>query len=289
MTLDPARLTRPLDQDTYTLLRSGVQDDPQINVYINEQGDFAVLDPMPVMDYAAYERRSEKLGLQAYAKNSGGLEARLQKVQHLIPDGGGVLEIGAANAAFLELAQNAVPASRYAAIEPDQNTRPDRDRLSWLTQYDEIEEARAGGERFDLVMLFHVFEHIPEPDVFLAEARSLLAEGGSLLIEVPCLHDPLLTLYENADYQAFYFQRQHPFVYSAPSLERVLKHSGFVVRTSIPHQRYGIENHLQWLSAGKPGGNARFRELFGTTDLAYRAALEAQGTTDTIIIEAVAA
>ncbi|MBT6441667.1 MAG: class I SAM-dependent methyltransferase [Alphaproteobacteria bacterium] len=288
MSVDVARLTKPLDQDTYTLLRSGVQDDPAVSVYINEQGDFAVLDPMPVMDYAAYERRSEKLGLQAYAKNSGGLEARLDKVRNLIPEGGRVLEIGAANAAFLELAHDAVPASRYAAIEPDQNTKPDRDRLSWLTQYDGIEEARGSGERFDLIMLFHVFEHIPEPDTFLAEARGLLAEGGALLIEVPCLHDPLLTLYESADYQAFYFQRQHPFVYSAPSLERVLRHNGFAVRTSIPHQRYGIENHLQWLSAGKPGGNARFRELFGVTDVAYRAALEAQGTADTIIVAAVA-
>lgn len=289
MSLDPARLTKPLDQDTYTLLRSGVQDDPAVNVYINEQGDFAILDPMPVMDYGAYERRSEKLGLQAYAKNSGGLEARLDKVRSLIPEGGRVLEIGAANAAFLELAHDAVPGCRYAAIEPDQNTKPERDRLSWLTQFDGIKEARDRGERFDLVMLFHVFEHIPEPDTFLAEVHTLLAKGGALLIEVPCLHDPLLTLYESADYQAFYFQRQHPFVYSAPSLERVLQHSGFMVRASIPHQRYGIENHLQWLSAGKPGGNARFRALFGATDVAYRAALEAKGATDTIIVEALAA
>lgn len=283
------RLTAPLDQDRYSLLRKGVQDDPEINVFINAQGDFAFLDPMPVIDYAAYERRSEKLGLQAYARNSGGLEARLEKVGPLIPSDGRVLEIGAANAAFLELAHAASPGCSYAAIEPDERTKPDRDRLVWLEQFDGIEAVRAGSERFDLVMLFHVFEHILEPDAFLTDVHNLLGEGGALLIEVPCLRDPLLTLFECEAYQAFYFQRQHPFVYSAPSLERVLAQSGFAVRREIFHQRYGMENHLHWLAAGEPGGNAHFRELFGGSDRSYRAALEAAGLTDTVIVEAVAA
>jgi len=289
VTVDTTRLSEPLDKDEYVLLRSGVQDDPAIDVYINRQGDFAFLDPMPVVDYASYQRRSEKLGLQGYARNSGGLERRLAKVRTLIPAGGRVLEIGAANAAFLELAHDASPTTDFAAIEPDQNTRPDRGRLPWLRQYDDIHGAGSDGARFDLIMLFHVFEHILEPAEFLAQAHGLLAPGGALLIEVPCLFDPLLTLYESAAYQAFYFQRQHPFVYAAPSLERVLSQSGFALRRTIPHQRYGLENHLQWLAAGKPGGNERFRALFDATDATYRAALEAGGSTDTIIVEAVAA
>ena len=289
MTVDRSRLARPLNEDRYNLFCKGVQDDPGIDVYINEQRDFAFLDPMPVMDYVSYERRSEKLGLQAYARSSDGLQARLEKVATLIPREGRVLEIGAANAAFLELAHKAAPGSRFATIEPDQNTKPERDRLTWLTQFDGIEEARQRGERFDLIMLFHVFEHVLEPEAFLAQLHGLMAEGGALLIEVPCLHDPLLTLFGSAVYRAFYFQRQHPFVYSASSLERVLSQAGFTVRTALPHQRYGMENHLQWLSMGKPGGNAKFRELFGSCDATYRAALEAEGTTDTIIVEAVEA
>ena len=289
MSLDTSRLPAPLRDDSYSLLRRGVQDDPAIDVYINAQGDFAFLDPEPVMDYAAYETRSEKLGLKAYVKKSGGMDARLEKVRGLIPADGHVLEIGAADGAFLELAHDAVPGSRFSSIEPDQRTRPQRDALAWLTQYDSMELATEAGGRFDLVMLFHVFEHIADPATFLAGIHGLLGQGGALLIEVPCLHDPLLTLYENPAYQAFYFQRQHPFVYSAPSLERVLAQNGFAVRRNIAHQRYGMENHLQWLAAGKPGGNGKYGELFDAPDAAYRAALEAAGKTDTIIIEAVAA
>ena len=283
-----ARLVAPLGRDSFTLLRSGVQDDPSIDVYVNEQGDFAVLDPMPVMDYASYERRFDKLGLKNYARSLSGPKGRLEKVRHLIPTGGHVLEIGAADGAFLKLAHDAAPDGTFGAVEPDQHTKPDRDNLPWLTQYDTIGDAMAQGATFDLVMLFHVFEHVLDPAAFLREAHGILAPGGALLIEVPCLHDPLLSLYDSSAYQDFYFQRQHPYVYSAASLQRVLEHGGFATRRVIPYQRYGLENHLQWLSQGCPGGNERFRDLFNDSDATYRAALEAAGMTDTVIVEAVA-
>lgn len=282
-----ARLVEPLGRDSFSLLRSGVQDDPAIDVYINEQRDFAVLDPMPVMDYASYERRFEKLGLKTYARSLSGPKGRLEKIRHLIPEDGRALEIGAADGAFLKLAKDALPNCALSAVEPDQQTKTARDDLPWLVQYETVGHAIEQGATFDLVMLFHVFEHVLDPAAFLTEVQQILAPDGSLLIEVPSLHDPLLTLYESAAYQAFYFQRQHPYVYSAPSLERVLKNGGFTTRRVVPYQRYGLENHLQWLAKGSPGGNERYRDLFAGSDASYRAALEAAGTTDTVIVEAV--
>ena len=282
-----ARLVAPLGRDSFTLLRSGVHDDPAIDVYINEQRDFAVLDPMPVMDYGSYERRYEKLGLKTYARSLSGPEGRLKKIRHLIPEGGRALEIGAADGSFLKLAKQALPECAFSAVEPDQHTKPARDDLPWLVQFETVGHAIEQGVTFDLVMLFHVFEHVLVPAAFLAEVQQILAPGGALLIEVPSLHDPLLSLYENSAYQAFYFQRQHPYVYSAPSLERVLKNGGFTTRRVISYQRYGLENHLQWLAKGSPGGNERYRALFAESDASYRAALEAAGTTDTVIVEAV--
>ena len=102
-----------------------------------------------------------------------------------------------------------------------------------------------------------------------------------MIIEVPSLDDPLSSLYKSPAHRDFYFQKQHPYVYSAKSLRRVLEHHGFRVEI-VPYQRYGLENHLQWLSAGKPGGNAEFARTFQSCDAAYRAALEASGLTDTV-------
>jgi len=98
----------------------------------------------------------------------------------------------------------------------------------------------------------------------------------------------LLSLYGSTAYRDFYFQRQHPFVYSAASLRRVLGHEGYTAEM-IPYQRYGLENHLGWLTAGKPGGNAQFRALFAGGEAGYTAAPEGRGRTDTVFAVARAA
>jgi len=48
-----------------------------------------------------------------------------------------------------------------------------------------VDFAAHSDERFDLIMLHHAFEHLPQPDAALAAAASLLAEDGWLLLRVP--------------------------------------------------------------------------------------------------------
>ena len=281
---DVFRLPTPLDRDTYHCVRTGISDDPEISVWINSDGTFAFLDPYPSVDYATYLPRLQSLGLQAYKKTSGVLERRLFKIYPVLSAVDSILEIGAADAAFLTLVHEQFPVLDCHSVEPDQNTRAARDALPWLKQASSLAEATGAGTKADLVAMFHVFEHIEQPADFLASVRQVLAPNGLLLIEVPSLTDPLLSLYASPAYQSFYFQRQHPYVYSASSLERVLAANGFAVERFIPHQRYGMENHLQWLAAARPGGNPQFRDLFADLGEGYRSSLERAGMTDTIIV-----
>jgi SAM-dependent methyltransferase len=280
------RLPAPLCDESYRLLRTGVFDDSDIRVYVNEAGDFACLDPTPAVDYASYRPRVQALGLEDYKKRNNVLSARLNKILPLLSDATGFLEIGAADGAFLKRVRDCIPALDCYSVEPDYNTRPSRDALPWLMQFDSLEEATRAGCSVDVVGMFHVFEHLENPAAVLDAIHGVLAPEGILLIEVPCLSDPLLSLYQCEAYQAFYFQRQHPYVYSGASLGRVLEHNAFRVIDVIPFQRYGVENHLQWLTTGRPGGNEDFRALFGSVDGAYREALERRGSTDTVFVTA---
>jgi len=281
---DTSQLPPPLDSDRYHLLRRGIADDPTVDVYVNNRGDFAFRHPVPAIDYGTYLPRVQSLGLQAYKKTSDVLEQRLIKISPVLAPVSSILEIGAADAAFLAMVHERFPGVGCHSIEPDQNTRAARDALPWLRQASSLAEAIEAGTKADMVAMFHVFEHIDQPAQFLASVRQLLGPGGLLLIEVPSLTDPLLSLYASPAYQSFYFQRQHPYVYSAPSLERVLSVNGFAIERLIPHQRYGMENHLQWLTAERPGGNQRFRYLFADVGDGYRSCLEQAGMTDTIIV-----
>jgi len=274
-------LPPPFDAERYSRLRTGIYDDPGLDVYVNEAGDFAHLSPLPTTDYRNYASRVKRLGLEGYKKKNAGYALRYQKLVQLFAGARSFLEIGAGAGGFLAHVREQHPDIAYACIEPDENSRNARAELSWLRQFEMFDDAPAGS--FELVGLFHVLEHVLEPVSFLRSCAGLLSPNGRLIVEVPSLDDPLLSLYHLESYENFFFQRQHPFYYSASSLKRLLESTGFVVESVIFHQRYGIENHLSWLQTGKPGGSAEFRSIFGQADKQYRASLEASGHSDAAV------
>lgn len=282
-------LPSPFCEGRFHLLRSGVYDSADTEVYLNEEEDFAFLHPRPEVDYVRYKPRVAALELVEYKKSLAVVQRRFEKVCGGLRGAGSVLEIGAGDASFLAHVGTQCPNISLASQEIDQNTRPARDAVEGLVQYASLEEVRQSGERFDVICMFHVLEHIFDPGRFLANCVACLAPGGRLIIEVPSLDDPLLTLYDCEAYQRFYFQRQHPYVYSAGSMTRLLVHQGLEVERAIHHQRYGLENHLHWLSAGKPGGSKQLREILAGCEAAYMACLERQGRADSFIALARAA
>jgi len=279
-------LPAPLNEDEFELFRRGVSDDPATDVWVNAAGDFAFLNPHPSVDYSAYKPRVSNHSLSQY--KTGLIQSlyrrRTEKLRPWLNEAGAILEVGGGDGAYLEYLRGVlVPHAAFSMVEPDRNTLEIRRAKAWLDDYVELAEVEAVGARFDIVMMFHVFEHISQPHRFLADVARCLRPGGQMIIEVPCLHDPLLDLFSCEAYSAFYFQGQHPFVYSMASLERVLRVGGFVVTGMVPFQRYGLENHLTWLASGRPGGDRELAHLLAETEDAYIAALEARGRTDTII------
>lgn len=278
-------LPAPFDGEPFTLLKRGISDDPAVDVYVNQARDFAVLYPQPSVDYGSYRPRHQQLKLTSYRKTNEIIERRLDKVGRYFSAGQSVLEIGAADASFLQALRVQVPGLQMAALEPDADTQEQRARLPWLTCYADFTEV-AAGTAFDVICAFHVLEHIQQPAAFLASCHALLRPQGRLIVEVPSFDDPLLSLYESAPYAEYFFQRQHPFTYSLASLRRLFESHHFEVREEVPHQRYGIENHLRWLTAGVPGGSNAFRALFERVDPVYRADLERGRKADTAIVVA---
>lgn len=93
----------------------------------------------------------------------------------------------------------------------------------------------------------------------------------------------LCSLYHCLQYKKFYFQAQHPYVYSARSVTRIMEYNGFKTLAIIAYQRYGIENHLNCLVNGCPGGNVTYRTMFNKTNEVYILELECSRKTDSVI------
>lgn len=276
-------LPAPLCGETYREILTGIWDDPDITVYMNDMNDFAFLFPTPQVDYQRYVTRTKKLGLEKDPKR---FQRRFDKCESWLSDREKILEIGTSDGSFLRVLRKALPLVSLSCIEPDASTQTERSQIADLTQFDDLAGALQFGEKYDAICHFHVFEHVTEPTDFLSGTRALLSEEGIMIMEIPSLDDPLMSLYRNPNYQKFFFQKQHPFSYTRASLMRVLKHYGFAIRVAIPHQRYGLDNHMTWMQCGKPGGSNDWRTVLGAADDAYRRALEKSTLTDSVIIVA---
>jgi hypothetical protein len=283
---DRVRLPPPFRDRSFVQLRQGVFDDPAIDVFVDDKGSFACLTPQPQVDYFDYRPRKKLPGLGQYKKDGSFVRRRFEFIADWFGEDGVVVEIGSSDGAFLSVVRDERPRLTLYAIEPDAGTRERRQQVAIDGAFCSIEEARSARIKAQIVCFFHVFEHVLDPVAFLTEIGALLERGGRIIIEVPSLDDPLLSVYKCAAYEAFYFQRQHPFVYSGRALADVLQAAGWRVTATRFYQRYGLENHLGWLANGRPGGDARFAALFAGIDVQYRASLEAAGSADTVFVMA---
>lgn len=283
MTLaDTGKIPKPFDVDDFEVLQNGVYDEESSVVYINHQRDFSFIHPVPEVDYFDYQPRFKKLNLGDYRKQLMVIERRLEKIKNYLKNCRSLLEIGAGNGAFLELVRKNYQSIELSSMDKDKSTE-DRRKIFAAHDYDDFDSILKNEKKYDLVCLFHVLEHIISPEIFLGSLKKMMHQESLLIIEVPSLFDPLISIFRNQSYLKFYFQSQHPFVYSQGSLPRLLEMNGLRTIEVINYQRYGLENHFNWLTAGKPGGNDKFKDIFGELDGSYIEKLEKSGKTDTVI------
>ena len=109
-------------------------------------------------------------------------------------------------------------------------------------------------EKWDIITMFHVLEHLPDPRKTLKELAGKLKPGGKVIVEVPNSKDALLTLYKSGPFSEFTYWSCHLFLFNAATLSAVAEQAGYRVEFIKHIQRYPVSNHLHWLAEGKPGG-----------------------------------
>lgn len=140
---------------------------------------------------------------------------------------------------------------------------------------------------FDVITLFHVFEHLVDIEKELLEIRRLLKDGGELILEIPHARDFLFTSLDCEAFKAFTFWSEHLVLHTKDSIRRVLENSGFQDIDVTGYQRYPLANHLYWLSHGKPGGHAQLSFLQDDElDKSYGEKLAEIDQTDSLIVRA---
>ena len=172
-------------------------------------------------------------------------------------------------------------AGRVVAVEPQQRAL-DSLRNEKYEAYSDIAEAPS--DEFDVITLFHVFEHLTDPLDLLNTAYEKLKVGGKLIVEVPHANDFLFSYLDLEEFKKFTFWSEHLVLHNRSSLTAFLERANFKNTVISGFQRYNLANHLHWMKEKKPSGHINWAMLAtDELDNAYSNMLEKIDMTDTLI------
>jgi 2-polyprenyl-3-methyl-5-hydroxy-6-metoxy-1,4-benzoquinol methylase len=111
----------------------------------------------------------------------------LAQCQSLLPAKGRLLDVGCGNGAVLRSAGMLLPGWDLHGFDLNDKHRDEVLKLPGVSGFTSGSLAKLPPVKFDLIVLWHTLEHIPDASASLRELRNLLAPSGLLLIQVPDL------------------------------------------------------------------------------------------------------
>lgn len=253
------------EQDESELIHRGTRNEPKVNVlkckicghvYLdsreyNKEDDYKE-EQMRKTSYNNQQGEFSKISFEEWKKSSlKDDKRRSETLLNLCLQGKKILDFGCGCGGFIRcLKDNGISAD---GVELSQEA------IQILNQeghrvFRDISETE---DMYDIITMFHVIEHLNEPDVVLKQIKKYLKPNGILICETPNSDDALLSRFQSSAFGDFTYWSEHVNLYSSLNLEKLMKRNGFETKENTQIMRYNLANHLFWLSAGKPGGGSK--------------------------------
>jgi 2-polyprenyl-3-methyl-5-hydroxy-6-metoxy-1,4-benzoquinol methylase len=175
--------------------------------------------------YADYAKESA-LYLKTYKK-------RMKLVSKWLPQSGRILDVGCAAGYFLRVAQqhghdvHGVELSEAISQAAIQSLGSDRVYNGFL---DDAVEARGWQPHsFDLITIWDVIEHVPDPQALLSSILKLIKPGGKLLLETQNVESRLANKLGKRWHH--YKHDEHLYHFNPQTIDRLLSDCGYKVLT----------------------------------------------------------
>lgn len=183
-------------------------------------------------DYISYPGpiENEKSTLKRIDRQFGVFKRRKKIERHTKKKGGKILDVGCATGVFLKEMQNhgwdafGVEPSVYAA-----GVAADQLGLNVFNGY--LDEAEFQEHFFDVITLWDVFEHLPDPVETLQIIKRILKPDGSLVITMPNTDSWECKIFNQ--YWAGWDVPRHFHIFSEKAIESLLKAQGMHINRLI--------------------------------------------------------
>ena len=160
-----------------------------------------------------------------------------------VPPGGRILDIGCGRGIHLhELAERGFAVHGF---EVSAHATKGIDPRVQLAIAPSLQEVRYPDQYFDEIIIWHVYEHVPDPVALLVEMQRILKPGGKLILSVP----------NYSSYQAswagpawFHLDLpRHLFHFPAPAVRQLLTTHGFEI---VSEHHFSLrQNPFGWLQS----------------------------------------
>ncbi len=157
------------------------------------------------------------------------LRQKLKLVRQYVQKGS-ILDVGCGAGYFLDACRNA--GFDVSGIEPDNSTRNTATEKFKLDIFSEDMLDHFEADFFDLISMWHVLEHVPDPDKRLHQLHRILKPGGMLFIAVPNRSS-----YDARHYGAYwagYDVPRHLWHFSPHEITTIAEKSGFTMARIRP-------------------------------------------------------
>ncbi len=215
----------------YTTCKDHTVSGEEFELILDPELDLLVTTPKPDPQSLPSYYKSEKYISHTDSKNSlfdkiyqgvkkMMLKKKLEWLDSQFPEKGKLLDIGAGTGEFLLAAQK--KGWHVQGIEPDEDAR----KLASLKGINLVDDPlKLSADQFDVITMWHVFEHVYDLHQQIKQLESLLKENGLLIIAVPNYKS-----YDAEHYKEFwaaYDVPRHLWHFSRSSFQKLFKNSAF--------------------------------------------------------------
>jgi 2-polyprenyl-3-methyl-5-hydroxy-6-metoxy-1,4-benzoquinol methylase len=271
--------------ETRVIFNRGTRDVPELNVWRDTNSGVIYIDDFYTGtetyvngSYRDGKSVNLKIGHADFERVSDA-ERRFNSTLKFIA-GKNVADFGCGSGNFLKRISPYCPSVLGIELQNNYVEALNADGIKCVTSLEEIEDAS-----LDVIVSFHVLEHLPNPLETLQSLKAKVVSGGMMVIEVPHAKDFLISALSCNEFKQFTLWSQHLILHTRESLRRTLDYVGLADIQIVGVQRYSLSNHLTWLSKGKAGGHKSPLSILESDALAeaYCNSLARIDATDTLM------
>jgi 2-polyprenyl-3-methyl-5-hydroxy-6-metoxy-1,4-benzoquinol methylase len=203
--------------------------------------DFLITNPRPdedsigayyqSQDYISHHDEAKDLMSKIYnVVRNRTIQQKVALVHSLQPKKGKLLDVGCGTGSFAAAAKS--NGWQVSGTEPDPNAREIASSRIGENVSESIFSLAANGEKFDLISMWHVLEHVHQLNETVKWLSDHLKTNGSLVVAVPNPDSADAMTYRR-HWAAFDVPR-HLYHFTKPTMSRLMEKHGFSVKKTLP-------------------------------------------------------